>query len=105
VADKNKDKGIIIGDPRTINLSRGVVTQKALGKKANKIKGVKGQGPSHNQSKFPVLCIADDLAFVSGQSGAKANNQANSTGRSDKNQRSQRPRAFMQRQLETGEST
>jgi hypothetical protein len=44
-ADRAKGKNIIIGDPRAPNLSRGVVTRKALdGRKANKIGGVGGHG-------------------------------------------------------------
>jgi hypothetical protein len=33
MADKGKGKSVTIGDPYTPNLSQGVVTQKALGKK------------------------------------------------------------------------
>jgi hypothetical protein len=41
VANKGKGKNIIIGDPRTQNVSRGVDTLKALDKrKANKTGGV-----------------------------------------------------------------
>jgi hypothetical protein len=44
VADKGKGKNIIIGDPRTSKGSRGVVAQKAPGKKTNKTGGTKDKG-------------------------------------------------------------
>jgi hypothetical protein len=43
--DKAKGKNIIIGDPCMLNLSHGVVTRKALGRrKANKTGGTRGHG-------------------------------------------------------------
>jgi hypothetical protein len=44
-ADKGKGKNIIIGDPHAPNLTHGVITRKALGKrKANKTGGGRGHG-------------------------------------------------------------
>lgn len=37
---KTKAKNIIIGDPRTLNISQGVVTRKALDKRTTKTRGV-----------------------------------------------------------------
>jgi hypothetical protein len=70
VANKGKGKNIFIGDPRTSNGSRGVVAQKALGKKTNKTRGAGGQGRSGSRSKLTVLRITDDPTFVPRQSGA-----------------------------------
>jgi hypothetical protein len=54
--DKSKGKNIIIGSPHTPNLSRGVVTRKALDKrKANKIGGIGGKHilvPNHGHLSY-----------------------------------------------------
>jgi hypothetical protein len=43
VANKSKGKNIIIGDPRTSNISQGGIDQKASDKMTNKSGGVRGQ--------------------------------------------------------------
>jgi hypothetical protein len=50
--DKGKDKNIIIGDPRTTNMSRRVVTLKAPDKR--KTGGVGGQARSDTRSQSPI---------------------------------------------------
>jgi hypothetical protein len=42
VADKGKGKTIVIGDPRTSNISLGVIAWKAPDKKTNKARGTRG---------------------------------------------------------------
>jgi hypothetical protein len=42
MADKGNDKNIVIGDPRTLNISQGGIARKALDKKTNKSRGVGG---------------------------------------------------------------
>jgi co-chaperonin GroES (HSP10) len=44
MSDKDKGKGIIIGDPHTTKLSQGVVAQMAPNKKTNKTEGARGKG-------------------------------------------------------------
>lgn len=49
MANKGKGKNIIIDDPRTKNVSRGVDTRKALDKrKANRIEGAR-EGGKHDR--------------------------------------------------------
>jgi hypothetical protein len=50
---KSKDKNIVIGDPRTPNISRRVVTWKAKNKR--KTRGTGGQARSNTRSRSPVL--------------------------------------------------
>jgi hypothetical protein len=56
-ADKSKDKNIVIGDPRTLNMSRRMVTQKAPDKR--KIEGTWGQARWDTRSRSPVLRTPD----------------------------------------------
>jgi hypothetical protein len=42
MADKGNDKNIVIGDPRTLNISQGGIARKALDKKTNKSRDVGG---------------------------------------------------------------
>jgi hypothetical protein len=59
VVDKGKGKNNGIGDPRTSNISLGVIAQKAPDKNTNKIGGAGGQVRSSSRSKFPVSRTAD----------------------------------------------
>jgi hypothetical protein len=43
MADKGKNKNIIIGDPCTSNISQGGIAQKALDRKTNKSGDVRGR--------------------------------------------------------------
>jgi hypothetical protein len=59
MADKGKGKNIVIGDPRTTNLSQGMTTQKALDKKGtirttNKIGGNGGQNKTSHRQSSPI---------------------------------------------------
>jgi hypothetical protein len=58
VADKGKGKNIIIGDPRTSNGSRGVVTHKSPGKKTNKTVGT-GTRAIGQSIKAPYLAYRE----------------------------------------------
>jgi hypothetical protein len=57
-ADKTKDKNIVIGDPRTPNMSRRMVTQKTSNKR--KTGGTGRQARSNTRSRSPVLRTPDD---------------------------------------------
>jgi hypothetical protein len=57
VADKSKDKNIAIGDPRTPNMSRRMVTRKAPDKR--KTEGTGGQARSDTRSRSPILRALD----------------------------------------------
>ena len=55
VAIKGKGKNIIIGDPRTSNVSHGGVARKAPDKKTNKSGGTEGACSIEQSSKGPCL--------------------------------------------------
>jgi hypothetical protein len=58
-ADKSKDKNVVIGDPRTPNMLRKVVTWKAPDKR--KTEGAGGQARSDTRSRSPILRTSNDL--------------------------------------------
>jgi hypothetical protein len=91
VADKGKGKNIVIGDPRTSNISQGGIAQKAPEKKTNKSEGVGGRAQSIGRAKLPDSSIADGPAHARGQSGAHADGLAYSAGQSAHGQRHQPP--------------
>jgi hypothetical protein len=64
VANRDKDKNIIVGNPRTLEISQGVITQKALAKRTNKTRGVGGQARLANRSKLPIPHSADGPALA-----------------------------------------
>jgi hypothetical protein len=57
-ADKSKNKNIVIGDPRTPNMSRRMVTPKAPDKR--KTGGTGGQARLDTRSRSPILRTPDD---------------------------------------------
>jgi hypothetical protein len=65
-ADKSKDKNVVIGDPRTPNMLRRVVTRKDPDKR--KTRGARGQARSDTQSQSPVLRTPDGPGTKVGQS-------------------------------------
>jgi hypothetical protein len=79
-ADKSKDKNIIIGDPRTPNMSRRMVTRKTSDKR--KTEGTGGQARSDTRSRSPVLRTPDDLGTKAEQSETGADGPAIMVGRS-----------------------
>jgi hypothetical protein len=91
VADKGKGKNIIIGDPRTSNISQEEIARKALDRKTNKSGGARGQAQSSSRAKLPDSTIADGLALARGWSGAHTNGLADSAGQSAHVQRRQPP--------------
>jgi hypothetical protein len=66
VIDKSEYKNIVIGDPRTPNISRRVVTRKASDKR--KTGGTRGQARSDTRSWSPVLRTSDEPSTEVGQS-------------------------------------
>jgi hypothetical protein len=88
-ADKSKDKNIIIGDPRTPNMSCRVATRKALDK--IKIGGTGGQARSDTRSQSPVLRTSDSPGTKAGQSETRADSPAMKAGRSANDQKQQQP--------------
>jgi hypothetical protein len=59
VDHKSKGKNIIIGDPRTSNISQGGIARKAPNRKTNKSGGAGGQAQSSSRAKLPDSSIAD----------------------------------------------
>jgi hypothetical protein len=70
MADKGKDKGIIIGDPRISNISQKEITQKSSDEKAKTSRGVGGQAQLMSQTRQPGPSIADIPAPTCGWSDA-----------------------------------
>jgi hypothetical protein len=62
MADKGKSKDIIIGDPRTSNISQKEVARKALDNKTNKSGGAGGHTQLRSRARQPDLSIADGPA-------------------------------------------
>jgi hypothetical protein len=87
VADKSKDKNVVIGDPRTLNMLRRVVTRKAPDKR--KTGGAEEQARSDTRSQSLVLHTSDGLGTKVGQSETGANSPAMMTGRSADGQKQQ----------------
>jgi hypothetical protein len=90
-ADKSKDKNIIIGDPRTPNMSRRVVTWKAPDKRNTS--GARGQAQSDTRSQSPALRTPDDLgnkadspgqAQIAGYEGQTIRRQQKASATSDR---------------------
>jgi hypothetical protein len=59
VADKGKGKNIIIGDPRTSNISEEEIARKASDKKTNKSGGAGGQTQLRSRARQPDPSIAN----------------------------------------------
>jgi hypothetical protein len=91
MADKGKSKDIIIGSPRTLNISQKEIVRKAPDNKAKKSGGTGGQAQLMSQARQPVLSITDDLAPTSGRSSVQIDGSANSAGQSAYAQRRQPP--------------
>jgi hypothetical protein len=70
MADKGKSKDIIVGDPRTSNISQKKVARKALDNKTNKSGGTRGQTQLKSRARQPDLSIVDSPAPTCGRSGA-----------------------------------
>jgi hypothetical protein len=85
--DKSKDKNVIIGEPRTPNMLRRVVTRKAPDKR--KTGGAGGQGRSDTRSRSPILRTLDGLGTMVGQSEIGTNSPAMMAGRSTDGQKQQ----------------
>jgi hypothetical protein len=79
-ADKSKDKNIVIGDPRTPNMSRRMVTRKAPDKR--KTGGTGGQAQSDTRSRSPVMRTPDGPGTKAEQSEIGADGPAIMVGRS-----------------------
>jgi hypothetical protein len=62
VVDKGKGKNIVIGDPRTSNISQEKIAWKAPDRKTNKSRGVGGQAQSSSRAKLLDSSTADRLA-------------------------------------------
>jgi hypothetical protein len=86
-ADKSKNKNIVIGDPRTPNMSRRMVTLKAPDKR--KTGGTGGQARSDTRSRSPVLPTPDDPGTKAEQSETGADSPAMMAGRSADGQKQQ----------------
>jgi hypothetical protein len=91
VADKGKDKNIVIGGPRTLNISQEEIAWKDPDKKTNKSGDVGGQAQSSSRAKLPDLSITDCPTPTCGRSGAHANGSSDSIGQSVHGQRRQPP--------------
>jgi hypothetical protein len=83
VADKGKDKNIIIGHLRTSNISQEEIARKAPDRKTNKSGGTGGQPQTSSRAKLLDSCIADCPAPAREQSGAHADGPADSVGQSN----------------------
>ena len=66
MADKGKGKNIVIGDPRTSNISQGGIARKALDKKTNKSRGAEGYAQWSNQARLPDSSIEDGPVEIDG---------------------------------------
>jgi hypothetical protein len=86
-ADKSKDKNVVIGDPRTPNMLRRVVTRKAPNKR--KTGGIGGQARSDTRSRSPVLRTSNGPGTKVGQSEAGADSLAMMVGQSADGQKQQ----------------
>ena len=78
MADKGKSKDIIIGSPRTSNISQKEIVRKAPDDQAKKCGGTGGQAQLMSQARQPALSITDDLAPTCGRSGVQIDGSANS---------------------------
>jgi hypothetical protein len=86
-ADKSKDKNIVIGDPRTPNMSRRMVTRKAPDKR--KTGGTGGQPRSDTRSRSPVMRTPDSPGTKAEQSKTRADGPTIMVGRSVDSQKQQ----------------
>jgi hypothetical protein len=87
MADKSKDKNIVIGDPCTPNMSRRVVTRKTPNKR--KTGGTEGQARSDTRPWSPVLRTPDGPGTKVGQSETGVDNPSMMAGRSAYGQKQQ----------------
>jgi hypothetical protein len=71
VADKDKGKGIIIGDPQVLDENRKILSREVVAKTLDggetlkitiKSANARGQVLAGGRAKLPVLCITDGLA-------------------------------------------
>jgi hypothetical protein len=60
VSDKGKGENIVIGDPRTSNVSQEEIARKDPDKETNKSGGVGGQTQVRSRSRQPDTSIATD---------------------------------------------
>jgi len=86
-ADKSKNKNIVIGDPRTPNMSHRMVTLKAPDKR--KTGGTGGQARSDTRSRSPVLRTPDDPGTKADQFETVADGPAIMVGQSTDSQKQQ----------------
>jgi hypothetical protein len=91
VADKDKDKNIVIGDPHTSNISQEEIARKAPHRRTNKSGGARGHAQSSSQAKLPDSSIADYPTPLCGRFGAHTDGPADSAGQSAHGQRRQPP--------------
>jgi hypothetical protein len=91
MADKSKNKDIIIDDPRTSNISQKEDARQALDNKTNKSESARGQTQLRSRARQPDLSIADGPAPTCGQSGAHKGGPVGSARQSAHGQRRQRP--------------
>jgi hypothetical protein len=82
MANKGKDKGIIMGDPCISNISKKEITQKAPDEKAKRSGGAEGQAQLMNRTRQPGPSIADSPTPTFRRSGAQIDGPANSIGQS-----------------------
>jgi hypothetical protein len=105
MADKSKNKDIIIDDPRTSNTSQKEIARKAPDDKAKKSGGTGGQAQLMSQARQPGLSITDGLAHTCGRSGAQTDGPANSAGQSAYGQRRQPPHRTFKGKETQGQNT
>jgi hypothetical protein len=86
VADKGKGKNIIIGDPRTSNISQVGIARKALDKKTNKSGGVGGRLNRATEKSSPTRA-SRTIWHLRGRSAAHADGLADSSRQSAHGQR------------------
>jgi hypothetical protein len=77
MADKGKSKDIIIGSPRTSNISQKEIAQKAPDDKAKKSGGTGGQAQLMSQARQPGLNTTSGMAPTCGWSGVQIDGSAN----------------------------
>jgi hypothetical protein len=82
MADKGKRKDIIIGSPRTSNISQKEIAQKAPDDKAKKSGGTGGQAQLMSQARQPGLNTTNGMAPTCGRSDVQIDGSANSAGQS-----------------------
>jgi hypothetical protein len=80
MANKGKGKSIVIGDPRTLNISQGGIARKAPDKKTNKSGGVGGQAQLSSRARLPDSSIVDGSAPTCGRFGARTDGPPDSAG-------------------------